>query len=239
MQYQSSNDEKGLRCIRIDFDYIIVGGGSAGCVLANRLTADGKNRVCLLEAGPNDRTPFITIPGAFAYFMFSRKYNWSFDAEPVADIREGKSIFCPQGKGLGGGSSINAMIYIRGHQVDYDHWAELGNRGWGWKDLLPYFRKNECNERGGDDLHGDSGPLYVSDCRNYYPINERFLKAAGEAGFPLTDDFNGPEQEGAGLLPVHHQRRKTLQRLACLPAARAKAPKPAGRMQRDGNKNSI
>jgi choline dehydrogenase-like flavoprotein len=181
------------------FDYIIVGGGSAGCVVANRLTANGRHSVCLLEAGPEDNTPFITIPGAFAYFMFTKKYNWSFDSEPVDDIRHGQPIFCPQGKGLGGGSAINAMIYIRGHRVDYDHWASLGNAGWGWKDLLPYFRKNECNERGGDELHGDSGPLQVSDCRNYYPINERFLQAAAESGFPLTDDFNGPEQEGAGL----------------------------------------
>jgi choline dehydrogenase-like flavoprotein len=182
-----------------EFDYIIVGGGSAGCVLANRLTAGGKHRVCLLEAGPEDRSPLIGIPGAFAYFMFSRKYNWSFEAEPASDIRKGDPVFCPQGKGLGGGSAINAMIYIRGHRADYDHWASLGNRGWGWDELLPYFRKNECNERGGDDLHGDSGPLHVSDCRNYYPINERFLQAGGEAGFPRTDDFNGPEQEGVGF----------------------------------------
>lgn len=181
------------------FDYVIAGGGSAGCVLANRLTSSGKHRACLLEAGPHDNSLFITIPGAFAYFMFSKKYNWSFDAEPVADIRDGKPIFCPQGKGLGGGSAINAMIYIRGHRVDYDHWASLGNRGWGWEDLLPYFKKNECNERGGDELHGGSGPLYVSDCRNYYPINERFLQAASEAGYPLNDDFNGAQQEGAGF----------------------------------------
>ncbi|MFC1694765.1 GMC family oxidoreductase [Pseudomonadota bacterium] len=181
------------------FDYIIVGGGSAGCVLSNRLSANGNHQVCLLEAGPEDNSLFITIPGAFAYFMFTKKYNWSFDSEPVDDIREGKPIFCPQGKGLGGGSAINAMIYIRGHRVDYDHWASLGNRGWGWEDLLPYFKKNECNERGGDELHGGAGPLYVSDCRNYYPINERFIEAATEAGFPATKDFNGPEQEGAGL----------------------------------------
>ncbi|MFC1720414.1 GMC family oxidoreductase N-terminal domain-containing protein, partial [Pseudomonadota bacterium] len=130
------------------FDYIIAGGGSAGCVLSNRLTSSGKYRVCLLEAGPEDKSALITIPGAFAWFMFSRKYNWSFDAEPVADIRDGNPLFCPQGRGLGGGSSINAMIYIRGHRVDYEHWASLGNRGWGWDDLLPYFKKNECNERG-------------------------------------------------------------------------------------------
>jgi choline dehydrogenase-like flavoprotein len=182
-----------------EFDYIIVGGGSAGCVLANRLSKDSDTRVCLLEAGPEDRTPLIGIPGAFAYFMFTRKYNWSFDAEPVADIRDGMPVFCPQGKTLGGGSAINAMIYIRGHRVDYDHWESLGNRGWGWTSLLPYFRKNECNERGGDELHGGSGPLYVSDCRNYYAINDRFLQAAVEAGHRATDDFNGAEQEGAGF----------------------------------------
>jgi choline dehydrogenase len=180
------------------YDFIIVGGGSAGCVLANRLTRDGNHRVCLLEAGPEDRTPMISTPGAFAYFMFSRKYNWMFDSEPKPDIRNGQPVFCPQGKTLGGGSAINAMVYIRGHRCDYDHWAELGNPGWAYKDLLPYFRKNECNERGADEFHGDSGPLYVSDCRNFYPLNERFLQAAEQAGFPMTDDFNGAEQEGVG-----------------------------------------
>jgi len=181
------------------FDFIIVGGGSAGSVLANRLTANEDHRVCLLEAGPDDNTPFIRIPGAFAYFMFSKKYNWSFDSEPVEDIRHGKPVFCPQGKALGGGSSINAMIYIRGVRSDYDHWASLGNEGWGYDDLLPYFIKSETNERGANDYHGDTGPLYVSDCRNYYPINDCFLKAATEAGFPVAEDFNGAQQEGAGF----------------------------------------
>lgn len=180
-------------------DYLIVGGGSAGCVLANRLSADPGNRVCLLEAGPEDRTPLISTPGAFAYFMFSKKYNWMFDSESKPDIRNGQPVFCPQGKTLGGGSAINAMVYIRGHRWDYDHWAALGNRGWGYDDLLPYFRKNECNERGADEFHGGSGPLYVSDCRNYYPLNERFLQAAGQTGFRVTDDFNGAEQEGVGF----------------------------------------
>jgi choline dehydrogenase-like flavoprotein len=180
------------------YDYIIVGGGSAGCVLANRLSASGKHRVCLLEAGPEDRTPLISTPGAFAYFMFSRKYNWMFDSEAKPDIRNGQPVFCPQGKTLGGGSAINAMVYIRGHRCDYDHWAALGNRGWGYDDLLPYFRKNETNERGGNEYHGDSGPIYVSDCRNYYPLNDRFLQAAEQAGFPITDDFNGADQEGVG-----------------------------------------
>jgi choline dehydrogenase-like flavoprotein len=181
------------------YDFVIVGGGSAGCVLANRLSASGDHRVCLLEAGPEDKTPLISTPGAFAYFMFSKKYNWMFDSESKPDIRNGQPVFCPQGKALGGGSSINAMVYIRGHRVDYDHWAALGNRGWSYDDLLPYFRKNECNERGEDHYHGGSGPLYVSNCRNYYPLNDRFLQAAAEAGFPVTDDFNGAEQEGVGF----------------------------------------
>jgi choline dehydrogenase-like flavoprotein len=194
-----SQQPGGVNMPESRYDYVIVGGGSAGCVLANRLTANGGYRVCLLEAGPEDRTPLVNIPGAFAYFMFTRKYNWCFDAEPVEDIRKGAPIFCPQGKTLGGGSAINAMIYVRGHRVDYDHWKSLGNRGWGWDDLLPYFKKNECNERGGDDLHGGSGPLFVSDCRNYYRVNERFIQAASEAGYSPTDDFNGPEQEGVGF----------------------------------------
>ena len=112
------------------FTYLIVGGGSAGCVLANRLTKNSSNQVCLLEAGPEDRTPIISTPGAFAYFMFSKKYNWMFESTPRADIRTGQPVFCPQGTALGGSSAINAMIYIRGHRSDYDHWASLGNRGW-------------------------------------------------------------------------------------------------------------
>ncbi len=180
------------------FDYIIIGGGSAGSVLANRLSNNSEHKLCLLEAGPDDKSPFIKIPGAFAYFMFSKKYNWSYDSEPVAEIRKGQPIFCPQGKTLGGGSSINAMIYIRGDRSDYDHWEALGNKGWGFNDLLPYFKKSESNERGADNFHGDSGPLKVSDCRNFFPVNEHFIKAAQEAGYPLTEDFNGSQFEGVG-----------------------------------------
>ena len=180
------------------YDYIVIGAGSAGCVLANRLTEHGSHSVCVLEAGPQDKTPFIKIPGAFAYFMFSKKYNWGFTAESVSDIRNGDPLFCPRGKTLGGSSAVNAMVYIRGHQTDYDQWAALGNEGWGYSDLLSYFKKSESNERGACEYHGEEGPLYVSDCRNYYPLNDVFLGAAEQAGYPLSDDFNGANYEGAG-----------------------------------------
>jgi len=180
------------------FDYIIVGAGSAGSVLANRLSKDPTTSVLLLEAGPEDKTPMIRIPGAFAYFMFSKKYNWLYDAEPVSDIRNGQPVFCPRGKTLGGSSAVNAMVYIRGHKSDYDRWQADGNEGWGYEQLLPYFKKSETNQRGANAYHGDKGPLYVSDTQNYYPLNERFLKASENVGFPLTDDFNGEHYEGAG-----------------------------------------
>jgi choline dehydrogenase-like flavoprotein len=180
------------------FDYIIVGAGSAGSVLANRLSKDPTTSVLLLEAGPEDKTPMIKIPGAFAYFMFSKKYNWLYDAEPVPDIRNGEPVFCPRGKTLGGSSAVNAMVYIRGHKSDYDRWQADGNEGWGYEQLLPYFKKSETNQRGANAYHGDKGPLYVSDTQNYYPLNERFLKASENVGFPLTDDFNGESYEGAG-----------------------------------------
>jgi choline dehydrogenase-like flavoprotein len=180
------------------FDYIIVGAGSAGSVLANRLSKDPTTSVLLLEAGPEDKTPMIKIPGAFAYFMFSKKYNWLYDAEPVPDIRNGEPVFCPRGKTLGGSSAVNAMVYIRGHKSDYDRWQADGNEGWGYEQLLPYFKKSETNQRGANAHHGDKGPLYVSDTKNYYPLNERFLKASENVGFPLTDDFNGESYEGAG-----------------------------------------
>jgi choline dehydrogenase len=183
---------------KFQFDYIVVGAGSAGCVMANRLSSDLDNQVLVLEAGPLDRTPFIKIPGAFAYFMFSKKYNWRYEAETVDDIRKGEAMFCPRGKTLGGSSAVNGMVYIRGHKSDYDQWASLGNKGWAYNDLLPYFKKAETNQRGGNEYHGDKGPLYVSDVINDYTINDTFLSASQQAGFPLTSDFNGEAFEGAG-----------------------------------------
>jgi len=180
------------------FDYVIVGAGSAGCVLANRLSADPSVRVCLLEAGPTDDFELIHTPGAFGFFMFSKKYDWSFDAKPDPTVRNGEPIFCPRGKTLGGSSSINGMVYTRGHRADYDDWAALGNPGWGYDDVLPYFRKAETNARGADAYHGGDGPLYVSDSELNYPISKVFIDAAREAGMPMSDDFNGEHYEGFG-----------------------------------------
>lgn len=182
-----------------EFDYVIVGAGSAGCVLANRLSTNPGVSVCLLEAGPEDRSPLIGIPGAFAYFMFSRKYNWRYNSTTRPDIRNGQAVFCPRGKTLGGSSAVNAMIYIRGHASDYDRWAAAGNPGWSWDHVLPYFKRSEGNVRGASALHGADGPLVVSDCDPPYALSNVFLRAAEEAGFPANRDFNGAELEGAGV----------------------------------------
>jgi choline dehydrogenase len=180
------------------FDYIIIGAGSAGCVLANRLSANGKHTVCLLEAGPEDRTPFAKIPGAFAYFMFSKKYNWGYHAKADSSIRNGQPLFVPRGKALGGSSTTNAMVYIRGQKQDYDDWEKVGNSGWSYDKLLPYFKKSESNERGEDEFHGVSGPVHVGDSALHYSSSKSFLEAAVQAGFNENPDFNGSEQEGVG-----------------------------------------
>lgn len=180
------------------YDYIVVGAGSAGCVMANRLSNDPKNSVLVLEAGPMDSTPLIRIPGAFSYFMFSKKYNWRYEAETVSDIRNGEPMFCPRGKTLGGSSAVNGMVYIRGHKSDYDAWAQAGNEGWSFNDLLPYFIQSETNQRGESTFHGGKGPVYVSDVVNDYAINDTFLAGAQQAGYPLSNDFNGMQFEGAG-----------------------------------------
>jgi choline dehydrogenase-like flavoprotein len=180
------------------FDYIIVGAGSAGCVLANRLTENGKYSVCLLEAGSDNNSFLVNTPGAFSAFMFLKKFNWSFNAKTEKDIRNGKPMFVPRGKGLGGSSATNAMLYLRGQKQDYDHWADLGNEGWSYDDILPYFKKSETNSRGENEYHGSSGPLQVTDRPVFYDISKRYIEASQQAGFKVTDDFNGNEQEGVG-----------------------------------------
>ncbi|MEO8346558.1 MAG: choline dehydrogenase [Betaproteobacteria bacterium] len=179
------------------FDYVIVGGGTAGCVLANRLTEDGGARVLMLEAGPRDNYLWIHIPIGYGKTMFHPVYNWGFNTEPEPAMN-GRKIYWPRGRGLGGSSSINGLIYVRGQPQDYDAWAAAGNRGWGWHDVLPYFIRSEGNRRGASATHGADGPLVCSDIGARHELIEAIIAGAGELDVPRTDDFNGGVQEGAG-----------------------------------------
>jgi choline dehydrogenase len=183
------------------FDYVIVGAGSAGCVLANRLSADPGARVLLLEAGPRDRHPFIHMPAGIAKLVNLRRLNWDFNTEVEAAL-QGRRLWWPRGRVLGGSSSINAMCYIRGVARDYDDWAAAGATGWAWQDVLPAFRRSETNTRGASALHGDDGPLHVADLRHVNPLSRVFIDAGMQMGLPRNDDFNGPTQEGFGLYQV-------------------------------------
>jgi choline dehydrogenase len=177
-------------------DIVVVGGGSAGCAVAARLSEDPHLSVVLLEAGPRDLDPWIHLPVGYFRNILS-PLSWGFETEPDAGIKN-RSIVWPRGKVLGGSSSINGLIYIRGQAEDYDHWRQLGNVGWSFADVLPYFRRAEDQERGESELHGVGGPLGVSDLRLKHPLCEAFIKAAQEAGYPANPDFNGPDQEGVG-----------------------------------------
>jgi choline dehydrogenase len=185
------------------YDYIIVGAGSAGCLLANRLSANPAHRVCLIEAGPSDRTYWIRNcnPLNMLMLMNSRTYNWGYRTEPEPHTGN-RPFFWPRGRALGGSSSVNAMIYTRGHPHDFNHWAALGNPGWDYQSVLPWFVKSERQQRGANPWHGDQGTMDVVDTNYHFPVSEAFVKACGEAGQPLNNDFNGAQQEGCGFFQV-------------------------------------
>lgn len=180
------------------FDYVIIGAGSAGCVLANRLSADPAIRVCLIEAGKKDSALMVRMPaGVGSLIKEAGDHNWGFWTEPQAHM-DSRKLYWPRGKGWGGSSSINGMVYIRGHAGDYDQWGQMGLKGWSYADVLPYFKRSETHEGGASDYHGGSGPLNVSDSPMTSPIYKAFIEAGREAGYPVTNDFNGAQQEGFG-----------------------------------------
>ncbi len=181
----------------VQYDFIIVGAGSAGCVLANRLSEHAKYRVLLLEAGPEDRSPWIHIPIGYGKMMFHPVYNWGFYTDPEPGLN-GRKIYWPRGRGLGGSSSINGLIFVRGQPEDYDRWERLGNPGWGWKGVLPYFIRSEHNTRGESAFHGSGGPMWSSDIGDRHELMEATIRAANALGVPRNDDFNGASQEGVG-----------------------------------------
>jgi choline dehydrogenase len=189
----------------MQYDYIIVGAGSAGCVLANRLTADGRYSVLLLEAGPPDTYPWIHVPIGYAKTMFDARFNWCFYTEPDPGMN-GRKIYWPRGKTLGGSSSINGLIYVRGQREDYDRWAEAGNAGWSYDEVLPYFKRLEHAVGGDPAYHGRAGPIWCSPIGRRHELIDAVIAGAGELGIARNDDFNGAAQEGAGYYHLSTRR---------------------------------
>jgi choline dehydrogenase-like flavoprotein len=196
--------------MNMDYDYVIVGAGSSGCVLANRLSADPSVSVCLIEAGGHDNSPRIQTPAGTITLYKSKKYSWNFLSAPQKNLN-GRTLHTPRGRALGGSSSMNSMIYIRGHASDYDRWADAGCPGWDWNSVLPYFKKSENNRIGQNPrLHGSAGELYVDLARDPNPISSLFVKAAERIGLKRNDDFNGDHLEGSGLYNLTQKHGKRL-----------------------------
>jgi choline dehydrogenase len=191
----------GNRSGTLTFDYVIVGAGSAGCVLADRLSADGRNTVCVLEYGGSDRSILIQMPAALSMPMRSARYNWGYHTEPEPGLG-GRVLHCPRGKVLGGSSSINGLAYVRGNPRDFDRWEEEGATGWGYRHVLPYFRKAENRRDGGDAYRGENGPLATQRGTLANPLYHAFIEAGRQAGYPVTEDMNGASQEGFGLMDM-------------------------------------
>ena len=209
----------------MDYDYVIVGAGSAGCVMANRLSADPGNRVLLLEAGGKDSNLWIHVPVGFQKLLNHPTLNWNFQTEPEDNVK-GRRIPIPRGKVIGGSSSINGMLYVRGQALDYDTWAQLGNRGWSYEDVLPYFKQAESFERGGDDVRGGAGPLNVADMYERHELIDAFVEAGVECGYERNPDYNGVRQDGFGYYQVTQRngRRESCAAAYLDPGARPRQP---------------
>ncbi|CAI8152581.1 MAG: Alcohol dehydrogenase [acceptor] [Pseudidiomarina mangrovi] len=206
------------------YDYVIVGAGSAGCVLANRLSENGRYKVAVFEAGGDNKSLLVDMPGAVASFMRWAKYNWLYRSNDGLPLRDGKGLYTPRGKGLGGSSAINAMIYTRGAASDYQQWAEQSSPAWGWDNVLARFKKLERNQRGADDFHGDQGPLHVSDVPVHFAVAEQFISAAEQVGIARNPDFNGAELFGVGRYQFTiHQGKRWSVRKAFLEPAQARS----------------
>jgi choline dehydrogenase len=187
------------------YDFIIIGAGTAGCVVANRLTADTSHRALLLEAGPVDNNFWIHVPLGYGKSMFNPNVNWCSWTAPMEGIK-GRKVYCPRGKCLGGTSSINGMLYVRGQREDFDDWAQTGAKGWDWNSVLPYFRRMEDHFSGNKDLHGTGGPVHVSQIQSNHPLADAFIESAERCGINRTEDYNGTSQEGASYFQVNIKR---------------------------------